>query len=185
MWEQGCSFKQDSGYEHYLRSKSLASLGYVMSCVAPASCPEGGPKRSQCRRYAPGSHQIPVETALWQPRQTRGHKHVQTALAGTSAYRGAEDGALSSSAVDAKTVLMQGEASRGQCLRTIMENPNLVNNALPLSGFQPQIESFQPGGMPTRCNKLAYKANPSNAFVAPGPLPLPMTILTGPFLPAA
>ena len=188
MWDQGCSFKQDAGYETYLRTKSLAPFCYQMSCVAPASCPEAGPKRSQCRGFAPGGQQIPSESTLWQQKLTRGRMNVerrpQTALAGTSAYRGAKEGAMDANVVSTGTALMQGEAARGICRRVLMESPDLSTRMSSLPGFQPVVEAFQPGGLPTRCNKLAYKTNPSNKFIAPAPVPPPLTVMTGQFPPA-
>lgn len=184
-WNVGCSLKQDSGYEQYLERKSLAPFAYTMSCVAPAACPLNGPQFSECRQYAPGGSQAAQETSLWRQSVTRGMRDTslrpQTAMAGTSAYRGPQDGAHTSMAVDRESTLRLSEPVGGFCRRTVMENLHTRDDFL--NGFVPQVESFPVGGVPSRCNKLAYKQNPTNSFVASYPIPMPLTVTTGTFPP--
>ena len=185
-FDVGCSLKQDGGYEDYLRKKSMAPLAYQFSCVAPAACPENGPHFSECRRYAPAGYRIPQETEMWHQKITRGRENTerrpQTVFTGTSAYRGASQGSLDDRALAVDNMLKYTEPLGGTCKRTLMEQiPGRLNYITP---FIPQVEAFQPGGIPSRCNKLAYKTNPSNAFVASAPMPPPMTVMTGVFKPS-
>lgn len=184
-FDTGCSLKQDGGYEEYLRKKSMAPFAYQFSCVAPAACPEDGPRFSECRRYAPAGFRIPQETALWQQKITRGREDVerrpQTVFSGTSAYLGASQGTRSDTGLAVDNSLRYTAPVGGHCKRTLMEEiPGRLNY---IDNFVPRVESFQPGGIPSRCNKLAYKQNPGNAFVAAAPMPPPMTVMTGVFAP--
>jgi len=187
QWDVGCSLKQDKGYEDYLRKKSMAQFSYQMSCVAPAACPDSGPRFSECRSYAPAGYRIPQETQLWQQKMTRGRENTerrpQTVSAGTSAYQGSASGALSTRTLDTDTALKFSEPVRGFCQRTLMEN---VSDRMEfLDGFVPKIESFQPGGVTSRCNKLAYHKNINNCFVPSAPIPPPLVCATGVFKPGS
>lgn len=185
-WDTGCSLSQDRGYEDYLRKKSMAQFAYQFSCVAPAACPETGPMFSECRGFAPADYRIPQETTLWQQKVTRGRQDLerrpQTVMAGTSAFRGAAQHAREDKDIAIDNTLRydnQPLQERGQ--RKIMEQiPGRLNLIDPLV---PKVESFRPGGVDSRCNKLAYKTNPNNAFVACAPMPPPMTTMTGVFPP--
>lgn len=184
-WEQSCSLKSDGGYYDYLRKKSIAPMAYTFSCVAPAACPDNGPSFSECRGFAPGGYRIPQETEMWRQRMTRGlnpgHGRPQTVMAGTSAFRGAGEGPTAN-VLDVDTQLKYSEpSSLGFCRRSLMED---VSDRFDILGhFVPRVEAFQPGGIPSRCNKLAYKANPTNAFINAAPVPPPSTIMTGVFKP--
>lgn len=188
MWEQGCSLKQDGGYESYLTRRSLAPFAYTMSCVAPAGCPSGGPRHSECRQYAPGACQIPAETGLWHQTVTRGRQDTehrpQTVFAGTSAYKGAGEPPLCGQDVAIESGLRNSLWTGGYCRRTLMEH---VPASRPdyLGGFVPRVEPMQPGGVSTRCNRLLYKSNPGNCFAAAGPLPPQAVYSTGRYSPGA
>lgn len=180
-WEQGCSLKQDIGYEEYLRKKSMAPFAYTMSFVAPAGCPFGGPRYSECRSFAPGGLEVPRETKLWRGGITRGRskneRRPQTAFAGTSAFR---QGTVDKDTA-AECSLQIGLPETDKCRRALMDHvpgsrPDFVN-------FTPRVEPFVPGGVSTRCNKLVYRCNLSNQFQAAGPVPPAATYQTGVFSP--
>lgn len=181
-WDTGCSLKQDPGYEEYLRRRSMAPFAYRFSCVAPAACPSSGPRFTECRSFAPGESQIPAETGLIQHRTCRGENpgdgRPQTVMSGTSAYKG---GGITSFEVDNHLRFAEPASLAGPCRRQLMEN---VTSRLDLvGGFVPKVEDFQVGGMSSRCNKLQYRTNPTNAFVNCAPVPPPSTILQGVFPP--
>lgn len=185
-WDTGCSLKQDGGYEEYLAKRSMAPFAYQFSCVAPAACPETGPAFSECRSYAPAGFRIPQETALWRQAVTRGRQDTerrpQTVFAGTSAFRGASQATRSDRDIAVDNAFKydsQPMPDRGR--RQLMEQvPGRLNL---ITGFVPRVEAFQPGGLDSRCNKLAYRSNPSNAFVASAPMPPPLTTMQGVFPP--
>lgn len=170
-WDQGCSLKQDGGYESYLLKRSTAPFAYQMSCVAPAACPANGPKFSECRSYAPGQAQIPDETVLRQSRDTFGRfsDRISTSLSGTSAYKGAGEATMSE--VSVETTLRDGLWTGGACRRSLMEHvPGWRADFL---NFTPRVEPTPLGGVSSRCNKLAFKRNMDNAFIATAPVPPP------------
>lgn len=186
-WEQGCSLKQDGGYEGYLAKRSMAPFAYVMSCRAPAGCPSGGPRFSECRAFAPGYDQVPRETSLRQQMATRAGlgrpNRPHTPLTGTSAFKGAGEAAVSAQGVATETDLRDSEWTGGFCRRTLMERvPHQPEQFL--GGFVPRVEPMYPGGLPSRCNKLAYRPNHNNCFVASAPVPPPAVYRTGVFAPA-
>lgn len=185
-WDTGCSLKQDGGYEEYLARKSVAPFAYQFSCVAPAACPEAGPAFSECRSYAPGGSRIPQETTLLRQTVTRGRQDTerrpQTVAAGTSAFKGAAQGARMDGDIAVDNAFKYDsqpmpERGRRQLMEQVPGRLNLINT------FVPRVEDFQLGGVDSRCNKLAYRNNPNNAFVASAPVPPPLTTMQGVFPP--
>lgn len=183
QWEQGCSLKQDGGYESYLLKRSLAPFAYTMSYRAPAVCPLDGPKHSECRQWAPGSAQVPQETKLWQQTMTRGRTPAehrpQTVLTGTSAYRGAGEAPVDDRAVAVEGGLRNSLWTGGYCRRALMER---------VPAMRPDYVSFTPAVEPvravdSRCNKAVYARNPSNCFMSAAPAPPPATYAAGRFQP--